>query len=83
MKALESGIPLKGDIVYEDLIEQYPHYKAKAERRLKQVKAMRKFIQRVDSKSQSDDGEVVLYKYKFEEFAASGRRNLSQSRRTR
>ena len=44
MKALESGIPLKGDIVYEDLIEQYPHYKAKAERRLKQVKAMRKFI---------------------------------------
>ena len=37
----------------------------------------------MDSKSHGDDGEVVLYKYKFEKFAASGRRNLSQSRRTR
>ena len=33
LKALDAGIPLHGDKVYEDLLDRYPHYQQKSLKR--------------------------------------------------
>lgn len=37
LRALENGISLHGDRVYEEMLEQYPHYQYKYEQRQKKI----------------------------------------------
>ena len=41
LKALENGIPLEGDQVYLDMLQQYPHYQAKLENRQKTMEKLK------------------------------------------
>lgn len=65
-KALQSGIALPGDPVYEEMLEEYPHYQVKRERREKQLKDVSKFIERYEAGSVKDLAQEPAFRYKFE-----------------
>lgn len=66
-KALEKGIPLHGDPVYEELILTYPYYQERLRSRQMQLNRIKKL--------QANPDEKVI-KYKFEE-KYKGRSNLT------
>jgi hypothetical protein len=49
MKALDTGVPLKDDPVYLSMLESYPFYQVKLEKRQKAIEAMRKLVKNVDN----------------------------------
>ena len=59
LKALEQGIELENDEVYDQLIKEYPHYEHKREVRQNKIKQLKKKIA---------DPITKAYKYKFEKY---------------
>ena len=70
MTALETGVRLN-DPIYEEMLEQYPHYQVKLERREKRITKMKTFINKIENPSEYE----AENKYKFQE-QIKGKRNL-------
>eukprot|EP00347_Sterkiella_histriomuscorum_P017245 403350129 len=70
MKALEKGIPLYDDPVYNELLALYPYYQKKLSQKQNQ-------IQKVKLKMEREAKDNKTYKYKFELQLKGGRGNLA------
>lgn len=71
MRALENGIEIDND-VYRSVLEEYPFYQVKLEKRQKQIKSIKKIISDLNASNEPKEPP----KYKFEHLKS--RRNLGK-----
>lgn len=66
LKALESGIALRDNPIYEEMLEEYPHYQVKREKREKQMKSLNSFLTKFERGDMKDATVRNQFKYQFE-----------------
>ena len=65
IKAIESGIALPNNPVYEEMLEDYPHYQVKREKRDKQMKSISNFVNKYEQGGNKDGDGGLPNQFKY------------------